>query len=417
MIYFNQFPFFPQSVLMARTYHIFLPYFYHNLIVMLFIENQNKTSQGGIPMKKLLSTLSVLSILSMSAVPAFAQGNIHIVGNGHAKQHININNSVHINNSINIKNISFTDLKGNWAEKAILGLVKKGVLKGIDPQHFRPNEQITREQFATMIAKFFQLKNTSTTQDFLDVPTKKWSYTNIEAAKDYMDAYRTLDGELDFKPGVGIKREDVTVTLVKVLMKANSNLVLLDSTSADQLLTSKFSDAEQISPALRPYVATAVQAGLIHGDKGKFAPNRVLTRAEVAALLQAIENLNMETVVPSDNAATSSTTTSVPTTSSDTSATEVTPAAPTTSSDTSAIEVTPAAPTTSSDSSATEVTPAAPTTSSDTSATEVTPAAPSTSSDTSATEVTPVAPTTSSDTSATEVTPVAPSTSSEVSGN
>jgi hypothetical protein len=389
MIYFNQFSFFPQSVGKSRTYHIFLPYFSHNLIVMLFIENQNKTSKRGIPMKKLLSTLSVLSILSMSAVPAFAQGNIHIVGNGHAKQHININNSVHINNSINIKNISFTDIKGNWAEKAILNLVKKGVLKGIDKQHFHPNDQITREQFGTMITKFFQLKNSSTIQNFSDVPTKKWSYINIEAAKDYMDAYRTLGGELEFKPGIGIKREDVAVTLVKVLMKANSNLVLLDNTSADQLLTSKFSDAEQIPPALRPYVASAVQAGLIHGDKGKFAPNRFLTRAEVAALLQAIENLNLETVVPSDSAATSSTTPSVPGTTGDTGATEVTPA---TSSNTSTTVVTPAA-------------------SSDTSATVVTPAA---SSDTSATVVTPAA---LSDTSATEVAPAAPATSSGISGN
>lgn len=318
-------------------------------------------------MKKLLSTLSVLSILSMGAVPAFAQGNIHIVGTGHANQHININNSVHINNSINLKNISFTDIKGNWAEKAILDLVKKGVLKGVDKQHFRPNEQITREQFATMITKFFQLKNFSTTQDFTDVPTKKWSYANIEAAKDYMDAYRTLGGELDFKPGVGIKRADVTVTLVKVLMKSNPNLTLLDSASADQLLASKFKDADQISPALRPYVATAVQAGLIHGDKGKFAPNRVLTRAEVATLLKSIENLNLEVVVPSDNSAATSTTPSVPATTGDTSSISVTPSTPTTSGDTGSTEVTPAAPAASGDTSSTTLTQTTPTASGDSS--------------------------------------------------
>jgi hypothetical protein len=304
-------------------------------------------------MKKLLSTLSVLSVLSMSAVPAFAQGNISIIGNGHANQHININNSVHknINNSVNI---NFTDIKGNWAEKAILDLVKKGVLKGVDKQHFQPNQQITREQFAAMITKFFQLKNSSTTQDFADVPANKWSYASIEAAKDYMDAYRTLGGDLDFKPGIGIKRADVTVTLVKVLMKSNPSLTLLDSASADQLLASKFNDAEQISPALRPYVATAVQAGLIHGDKGKFAPNRVLTRAEVATLLKAIENLNLEVVVPSDNLGNTSTT-------------EVTPAAPATSGDTSSTTVPPTAPATLGDTNSTTVTPTAPATSGDTS--------------------------------------------------
>lgn len=113
----------------------------------------------------------------------------------------------------------------------------------------------------------------------------------------------------------------------------------------------KFKDADQIAPALRPYVAAAVQAGLIHGDKGKFAPNRVLTRAEVATLLKSIENLNLEVVVPSDNSAETSTTPSVPTTTGSASSTEVTPSAPATSGGTSSTAVTSTTSATSGDTS------------------------------------------------------------------
>jgi hypothetical protein len=240
-------------------------------------------------MKKMVTTLSVLSTLSLSAMPAFAQsnGNIKIVGNGHAVQNIHITNTTNIINN----KIELNDISGHWAEKYIRDLVSKGILSGKGNHRFEPNTTVKRDEFATMVTRYFHLTNTSNTQDFNDVPPNSWEFKYVEAAKDYFDKYRDLNGGYDFHPEEGARRQDVTVTLVKILMQLDPSIQLMDADSADQLLHENFSDADQIVPALRPYVATAVKYDLVHGNKdGTFAPNRVLTRAEAATLLDRLQN-------------------------------------------------------------------------------------------------------------------------------
>jgi hypothetical protein len=255
-----------------------------------------KHAKDDVPMKKLLATASALAILAVFAVPAFAaqhNGIIKMEGN---RNNIQIRNSTQVNNV----QINLDDIHGHWAEKYIKDLVSKGILEGDENHHFNPNQHVTREQFAAMVARMFHLKNTSATQDYADVPPKRWSFNVVEATKDYFDAFQDLNGGYDFHPAEGAQRQDVTVTLVKVLMKVNTSIQLLDAGTADQLLQSKFQDAADIAPALRPYVATAVQNNLIQGDEqGRFNPDHTLTRAEAATLLDRLSDLNVVVGVPS----------------------------------------------------------------------------------------------------------------------
>jgi hypothetical protein len=247
-------------------------------------------------MKKLLATVSALSILILSAAPAFAaqnNGNVNINGNQNS---IQVKNNTEVNNV----NINLVDINGHWAEKYIKDLVSKGILEGDDKHHFNPDQHVTREQFAAMVARMFHLKNMSSTQVFVDVPQKRWSFNVVEATKDYFDAYKDLNGGYDFLPTEGAQRQDVTVTLVKVIMKLNTSIQLMDANSSDQLLQSKFKDASDIAVVLRPYVATAVQNNLIQGDdQGRFNPDRTLTRAEASTLLDRLSDLNIVVGVPS----------------------------------------------------------------------------------------------------------------------
>ncbi|MCZ8516183.1 S-layer homology domain-containing protein [Paenibacillus filicis] len=256
-------------------------------------------------MKKFVAAVSVFSVLAWSAVPVFAaenNGNVSIKGN---HNQIKIENKTKVENQINI---NLVDIGGHWAEKYIKDLVGKGVLEGDQDHHFNPDQHVTREQFAAMVARLFHLKNTSAVQDFNDVPQKRWSFNVVEATKDYFDAYKDLNGGYNFNPAEGAQREDVTVTLVKVLMKLNGSIQLMDAGSADQLLQSKFKDADKINPVLRPYVATAVQNHLIEGDdKGRFNPDHTLTRAEAAALLDRLSDMNVVVGLSSGSTVTGST--------------------------------------------------------------------------------------------------------------
>jgi hypothetical protein len=236
-------------------------------------------------MKKMIATMAAAATLTMSAYPALAAnnqaGNIRIDGN---KNNIKIEQTF-VDNS---KQIEFSDTKNHWAEQAIKNLVKKGVLKGVGQNKFDPEAKVTRAQFATMVSKYFHLTATDSSQHFVDVEPESWMFPFVEATRDYFDAYRTLDGQLAFHPEEGAKREDVTVTLVKVMMKLDPSLQLFTEEQAETLLKEKFEDWKEIAPALRPYVATAVQHKLIHGDNGRFHPNRTLSRAEAAALLERL---------------------------------------------------------------------------------------------------------------------------------
>jgi hypothetical protein len=189
------------------------------------------------------------------------------------------------------KKIDLDDIVGHWAEKYIKELIAKDILEGDETHHFKPENHVTREEFTAMVSRMLNLKNTSTTQDFKDVPPTRWSFNFVEATKAYVDSYVDINGGSNFQPSQGAKREDVTVTLVKILLKELPSLQLLDATTADQLLHTQFSDADNISVALRPYVATAVQNKIIEGDSQRhFLPQNTLSRAEAATLLDRLQN-------------------------------------------------------------------------------------------------------------------------------
>jgi hypothetical protein len=181
-------------------------------------------------------------------------------------------------------NITLVDISGHWAQKSIESLVAKGILTGDQNKKFNPNGTVTREEVATMITKGFNLIiPASSTVTFSDVDSSRWSYSYIEATKDYF----AVSG--NFKPTNKETRTSVLVALIKAYMSSNPSVALLSNDEADSLLASKFKDSTSIAQADRVYVATAVQLGIVKGDNaGKFNPGKTVSRAEIATMLYAV---------------------------------------------------------------------------------------------------------------------------------
>ena len=55
--------------------------------------------------------------------------------------------------------INLTDIKSHWAEKNIKQMVASGSVGGYPDGSFKPNSTITRAEFATMLVKAFKLEN------------------------------------------------------------------------------------------------------------------------------------------------------------------------------------------------------------------------------------------------------------------
>lgn len=173
----------------------------------------------------------------------------------------------------------YTDIRDDfWAKDAIELMDKYGIINGFKDNTFRPNNKVTRAEFAKMMVLTLDMKLINpNTGSFLDIKTSDWSYPYVETAKKYLTGFQTDKG-LYFKPNEYAQREEMAVAIVKGL---NINP---DKTNINILNSIK--DESSISKNLRKYVAAAINEGIMIGDKNKnFNPNATLSRAEAATLL------------------------------------------------------------------------------------------------------------------------------------
>lgn len=77
---------------------------------------------------------------------------------------------------------SFSDLQGNWAESFIQALTARNIIQGFPDGSFRPDEPVTRAQFAAIIRKAFQKNPTQEVIEFVDVPAYYWAREAIQSA-------------------------------------------------------------------------------------------------------------------------------------------------------------------------------------------------------------------------------------------
>jgi len=74
------------------------------------------------------------------------------------------------------------DIRGHWAEEDLNKWMEKGILVGYQDGTIRPDNNITRAEFVTLINKVFGLYELSREQ-FADVEDSKWYSREILKAR------------------------------------------------------------------------------------------------------------------------------------------------------------------------------------------------------------------------------------------
>ncbi|MBF4693505.1 S-layer homology domain-containing protein [Fusibacter ferrireducens] len=183
----------------------------------------------------------------------------------------------------NTDEIIFSDIDStHYAYNAIKTMKTYGIINGYPDGTFRPNNTVTRVEFATMMVKALKLQiNLNATSSFSDMNTETWAIPYVEAAKNFLTGYTTATG-YTFKPHQASVREDMAVALIKALGK---------NTDTETVL-SLYADQNGISNNLRAFVAAAINNNLMIGEtigtQRYFYPQRSLTRAEAASLLMNV---------------------------------------------------------------------------------------------------------------------------------
>ena len=171
---------------------------------------------------------------------------------------------------------TFSDLEGHWAKNVVIEMAEKGVLNGFEDGTFKPNDSVTREQFAKILVETLKLTEKTTNIKFVDVEDARWSKNYIYIASKYLTGYEN-NGKYYFRPTEAAVREDVAVAVVQAEGLQNEK--------PDYTLLNKFSDSGEISEGIKKYVAIAVKNEIMRGKDGHFDPQGNLTRAEVSQLM------------------------------------------------------------------------------------------------------------------------------------
>jgi hypothetical protein len=188
---------------------------------------------------------------------------------------------------------SFSDVQSNyWAAQFIQSLAQRGVIAGFPDGSFRPDEQVTRAQFAAMLNKAFQKNQVRQGISFVDVRSNFWAANAIQQS--YTTGFMSGYPGSRFEPNQAIPREQVLVSLTSGLgYTAQGNV---EST------LQYFSDSSNIAGYARSPIAAATENKIVvnYPNLKSLNPDRVATRAQVAAFIhQALVSTNQASAINS----------------------------------------------------------------------------------------------------------------------
>ena len=132
----------------------------------------------------------------------------------------------------------FSDASDDWYSKAINYVVGKGLISGYPNGTFKPNESITRAEFAQMISGYIKNEKAGSS-DFKDVKDH-WAKDAIDKLNGNKNVTGYPDGS--FKPNAKITRAEA-VTILNSVFNRNTNKNSFNNVNTSSL--NKFSDVNE----------------------------------------------------------------------------------------------------------------------------------------------------------------------------
>ena len=186
--------------------------------------------------------------------------------------------------SLSPSSCMFPDVPNNyWASCDIDKLAINDVVVGYPDGMFKPNRNISRAEFATMLVKGFNLDDCglSTECKFKDVPTSNWANAAIAKAVDENLLAGYPNGK--FEPNHPVTRAEALTTIAKGMTCD------IDQCKADEIL-SKYADGNTVPNWARIPIAKSLQNGALKDspNPNMIMPNKDATRAEIASMMQTV---------------------------------------------------------------------------------------------------------------------------------
>ena len=172
---------------------------------------------------------------------------------------------------------NFDDINADaWYAPYVKALVEEEVITGYPDNTFRPENNVTRAEFAKMVYKYAPKAEETKDVEFKDVTNDKWYYESVMymAENGYINGYP--DGT--FKPDANISRAEICTILSNIYG---------DLTATTE---ASFSDVQE-NQWFYDAVMNLANAGYVNGmGDGIFAPDSLATRAQAAKFIYVAVN-------------------------------------------------------------------------------------------------------------------------------
>ncbi|WP_189013619.1 S-layer homology domain-containing protein [Paenibacillus marchantiophytorum] len=170
--------------------------------------------------------------------------------------------------------VHFTDIAGHWAEASINQAASTGIVNGFPDGTFKPDNTVTRAEFAVMLMNALKPQEDGANLTFSDnAKIGAWAQKALAQAV-YAGIMKGFDDET-IRPDMAITRSEMAAMLARALGQ-----------SVETKTSTGFSDDKLIPIWAKGEVAAMEAQGIIKGKgDNAFAPNDKLTRAEAVAVM------------------------------------------------------------------------------------------------------------------------------------
>jgi len=172
------------------------------------------------------------------------------------------------------------DYEEHWAKDIISKWVEAEKISGYPDGSFKPNNNITRAEFAKILASVFPYKAAEYEEvEYADVSEEDWYY---ESVRDLL-TFQVIVKDEKFNPQRELTREEAMTMIGRAF-----GYEIGPESDLDKILGS-FADREKISDYAVKFVAGLVSAEFVGGyEDGTIRPDAKITRAECIKILDSV---------------------------------------------------------------------------------------------------------------------------------
>jgi hypothetical protein len=174
--------------------------------------------------------------------------------------------------------VFFPDVKGKACSEAVLGLAARDILNGFTDGTFKPDDPMTRAQFAKTAVTALGI-TVSGTANFPDVAAKAWYNAAVATAVRYKIVNGRDDGRFDPEANIDLQEAAAMVCRAAGLCGLDT---AMGTAEGDKLL-SAYGDRSKVQTWAVPTLAWCLKNGVVVRS-GNLDPRAKMTRGEIAQM-------------------------------------------------------------------------------------------------------------------------------------